>query len=194
MGYKVYASEDYVKDTTVAINQGINNAGKIIGIDENGKVKPLNYLNGIIFKDATTGIDYIGYIDNGEWTLEKKINRIEVTSLPDRTNYIKGEELDFTGLTVIGIFGDNTSVEITDYIYDYDKNVNGDVKIIISYEQIGVVYTTSFEISIISLDDFVYTDNNDGTYTITDWKGTYNGEPSEKYIVPNSKNVIIYLD
>ena len=32
--------------------------------------------------------------------------------------------------------------------------------------------------------DFYYTKNSDGTYTLTAWKGTYNGEPSNKCFIP----------
>lgn len=33
--------------------------------------------------------------------------------------------------------------------------------------------------------DFTYTKNEDGTYTITDWKGTLNGEASTECIIPD---------
>ena len=33
--------------------------------------------------------------------------------------------------------------------------------------------------------DFKYTDHGDGTYTITDWKDTYQGQPSTECIIPN---------
>ena len=40
--------------------------------------------------------------------------------------------------------------------------------------------------------DFEYTDNGDGTYTITDWLRTYNGEPAwYTLIVPSDVRVII---
>lgn len=38
--------------------------------------------------------------------------------------------------------------------------------------------------------DFNYTDNEDGTYTITGWKGTYQGNPSTKVIIPDGSNII----
>ena len=39
--------------------------------------------------------------------------------------------------------------------------------------------------------DFEYADNGDGTYTITDWKGTLNGEESVDFVVPDDERVII---
>jgi hypothetical protein len=42
-----------------------------------------------------------------------------------------------------------------------------------------------------SLEDFIYTANADGTYTITGWKQTYLGKPSTLMVVPNDNNIII---
>ena len=39
--------------------------------------------------------------------------------------------------------------------------------------------------------DFEYTDNGDGTYTITAWKGTKNGVASTEMVVPNISNIIL---
>lgn len=40
--------------------------------------------------------------------------------------------------------------------------------------------------------DFDYIRNSDGTYTITDWKGTYQGQESTECIVPNKKEIRLY--
>lgn len=42
--------------------------------------------------------------------------------------------------------------------------------------------------------DFEYIRNDDGTYTITAWKGTYKGQPSTKCIIPNNRLVVLNLD
>lgn len=39
--------------------------------------------------------------------------------------------------------------------------------------------------------DFEYADNDDGTYTITSWKGTCNGQPSTEMIIPNNSAIIL---
>lgn len=41
------------------------------------------------------------------------------------------------------------------------------------------------------LKDFKYKANSNGTYTLTDWKGTYNGEPSTEIIVPDYDTIIL---
>lgn len=39
--------------------------------------------------------------------------------------------------------------------------------------------------------DFNYTSNSDGTYTLTEWLGTLNGEPSTLCYLPNDPRVIL---
>ena len=39
--------------------------------------------------------------------------------------------------------------------------------------------------------DFNYTENPDGTVTLTSWKGTYNGEPSTKFVIPRDSRIIL---
>src|SRR5690606_12595444 len=51
--------------------------------------------------------------------IEPVLQRIEITSLPDKTEYFVGETLDLTGLEVTGYYTDNSSkaLKITmDYI------------------------------------------------------------------------------
>lgn len=150
----------------------------------------------IVFKDATTGINYIGFVDNGEWVLAQKIERIEIVpeSLPKKLTYLKDEEIDISGIIVNAVFADGNTVRIEDYTSEFNEKPDNIIEIIISYEQIGITYTTSFEVSVIDLVDFVYTIDEDYNYIITDWNGTYNGEPSTKCIIPNSENIIVNLD
>ena len=53
----------------------------------------------------------------------------------------------------------------------------------------GVTVWTSFDTSI--LKDFTYTDNGNGTYTLTGWKGTKDGVASTELVVPNNNKVIV---
>ena len=41
------------------------------------------------------------------------------------------------------------------------------------------------------LKDFEYTKNEDGTYTLTAWLGTFEGEPSTEIIVPDNEKIIL---
>lgn len=42
-----------------------------------------------------------------------------------------------------------------------------------------------------NLVDFEYTDNGNDTYTLTAWKGTYNGSASTKLIIPDDSRIIL---
>ena len=42
-----------------------------------------------------------------------------------------------------------------------------------------------------SLIDFEYTKNNDGTVTLTAWKGTLNGIPSTELVIPDNNRIIL---
>jgi hypothetical protein len=50
----------------------------------------------------------------------------------------------------------------------------------------GVVVWESFY-----LEDFEISSNGNGTYTITDWKGTLNGEPSTELIIPDDSRLVL---
>lgn len=47
------------------------------------------------------------------------------------------------------------------------------------------------EALVASLIDFEYTDNGDGTVTLTAWKGTYNGVASTELIIPDDSRIIL---
>lgn len=53
----------------------------------------------------------------------------------------------------------------------------------------GGVIWEAFDVS--RLVDFEYTDNGNGTYTITGWKGTYNGTASTICVIPDDYRVIL---
>ena len=48
-----------------------------------------------------------------------------------------------------------------------------------------------FDISI--LQDFDYIENDDGTFTLTAWKGTYKGKDSTIMVTPDSELVIVQV-
>lgn len=54
----------------------------------------------------------------------------------------------------------------------------------ITIDDDGNLAVTEIVDHVVLLKDFTYTENEDGTYTITDWKGTLNGEASTECIIP----------
>jgi hypothetical protein len=148
----------------------------------------------IVLKDQSTGYDYMVYMDNGGLVSSIKIDRIELRALPNNTDYTVSEEFDATGMIIVSIGVDGSEREITDYTYD--KYVTtGSVTHEIRCNIFGIKYTVVVPITTRTLEmalvDFDYTINDDGTYTITGWKQTLNGEPSTELLVPNSPFIII---
>ena len=115
---------------------------------------------------------------------------ISVTTQPKLT-YNEGEEFDPTGMIVTASYSDGTKKEVTNYNYSVEDTI-----VTITYVEGTKTYTTTLEINF-SVDveslltDFTYTDNSDGTYTITGWNQTLNGESSTEFIVPDSDKIIL---
>ena len=61
---------------------------------------------------------------------------IMVTKAPNKTNYIVGQNFDKTGMVVTGVYQDETTQEIIDYIIENGTNLkNGQTSITIKYEE-----------------------------------------------------------
>lgn len=120
-------------------------------------------------------------------TVYKELSSVEITSMPDKTLYDFGEAFDPTGMIITGICTDGTSVEITDYTYPEEVS------------EVFEIYCVGYDVTVsINLDigpemlrDFRYIVNNDGTYTLTEWKGTLNGETSQTLVIPDSPDIIL---
>ena len=142
-----------------------------------------------LMKDAVTGSTYVVQIKNGQFTITPKLVKITVTTPPTKTDYTDTELFDPTGMVVMAEYENGTTEEITNYTYD--KYVTtGSSEFVIRYTSGGMTYEDSISITTRTIEealvDFEYTTNDDGTYTITGWKGTYNGVETTECILPNS--------
>lgn len=151
----------------------------------------------ISFIDQVNGYKYIACMRDGNFVTYCAIKYIEVTSMPSKTEYVAGEYFDPTGIVVSAVTYDGTTKEITDYTLPTSYLTNGTTAIEISYTDAGVVYIANVPVTVnefdpaIQLIDFTYTTNDDGTYTLTGWKETLNGEPSTEMIIPNNGLIIV---
>ena len=236
--------------------------------------EPKNY---IMFVDQVNGYNYAVQMRNGNLVSRCTISSIEVTILPNKTEYSKGEYLDTTGMVVTATCYDGNTFEITDYTYVNEPLDVGENVIEISYTEYDMTYTTSFKVIAVinnlinitvvtppsktiyeygetfsingmvieatyqdgstkevtgytyspsgnltttgsnvitisytenditktctqiitvnltiedTLQDFKYTDNGNGTYTIIDWKGTKNGIASTEVVIPDDNRIV----
>jgi hypothetical protein len=132
-------------------------------------------------------------MQNGNLVSSAMCTSIEITTLPIKVDYIAGEIFDPTGMVVIATYSDGSEKIIDNYTFNnIIPNTSGVIDFEIFYNYFGQVNTTTLQINVTAFDptvqliDFEYTENEDGTYTLTDWKETLNGEPSTEAIVPNN--------
>ena len=151
----------------------------------------------IILIDQVSGIKYRVAMRNGSIVSYAYVEGITVTSAPAKTTYMAGEYFDSTGMIISTVSSDGATNEVSEFAIDktymntyLTENVT---EISVSYtDENGEVYTTAVPITVtpfdpaVTLVDFEYTANDDGTYTLTGWKGTYNGEASTEIIIPNN--------
>jgi hypothetical protein len=167
--YKEYASKDWVKDQ-------------------------LSY---ITLKDVGNSLNYVLQLKDGALMLVSKAVSIEITTMPDKTSYVEGENnLDLTGMVVTLTRDDGSKEVIENYTYTETKTDSA-ITVVIEYIEFGQTFTETLEFSITPFDpavqlvDFTYTANGDGTYTLTGWKQTLNGEASTEMIIPNNSLIVL---
>ena len=96
---------------------------------------------------------------------ELVLEQLAFDSYPDKMEYFVGEELDLTGLEVVGLYNDGSRRPIADYtVSGYDPQQPGSQRIVISYQ--GVSY--HFWIEVREASDLPGDYNNDGQVDVTD--------------------------
>jgi len=147
-----------------------------------------------IITDVVNGHDYIIQMYDGNLISYSKCTGIEVTTDPTTTTYMDGQAFDPTGMVVTATCEDGTTREIKNYTYEVHVV---EEEFIITYTELGNTFTAIVDLTVNDFNpatvlvDFNYTDNGDGTYSITSWKGTLNGVTSTEMVVPNNKYVIV---
>ena len=82
--------------------------------------------------------------ESGTDPQEPVLERIEVTTLPDKTEYKVGEELDLTGMVVTAYYSNHESEAVTDYTVEgFDSSVAGGVELTVRYGDKTTVFTVN---------------------------------------------------
>lgn len=168
-------------------------------IDENGM--PISWeavdrhrFDVITLTDEVNGYEYIVKMQNGTLTTVCRTDKISVTTMPTKTEYLQGESFDPTGMVVMATRQDGSTYEVD--MSTYTEPVL-ETPFTISYIEAGIVYSTTVDLTVnefdpaVQLIDFDYYQEDNGTYYITGWKGTLNGVQSTELIVPDSALVKI---
>lgn len=156
--------------------------------------KPKEY---VLLKDIVTGNDYSIQMRNGQLISELICSDIEYTG--DAVTIMEGMSFDSSDLTFNKIYSDGSiaAIENGQFAFEPATAIANTTEVTVSYSSFGLIFTTTIPIIVEPFDpetvlvDFEYTSNNDGTYTITDWKGTYNGESSTKVILPDNSLITL---
>lgn len=78
------------------------------------------------------------------------LNKILITRKPDKTSYIKGEEMNPAGMIVKAQYTNGTTKTVTDYTVESIRNFSeGEQQVKITYEENGVVCTAYCDITVI---------------------------------------------
>ncbi len=144
---EVYSAEfEFYPENTndvVYLTSSNTNVATITGLDIYGK----NAGDAVITATTSSGVTY-------EFTVHvRKVNKIELVTLPTKLTYNVGEEFDPTGLTVRKIYGDSTVEEITDYtITGFDSDVEGTYTVTVKYLAHNAwTHTVTFEVTIVNV-------------------------------------------
>ena len=179
-----------------------------VTVDDSGTPTLINTADSMPIKIATEGAkDSIALIDqingytylvcmrDGNLVTHLATRKIRVAKYPTKSSYFAGDIFEPEGMIIYADSYDGTTKEITNYTYSKEPLTDKTANITISYYEGGVTHIVNIPITvkpfIEALIDFEYTDNGDGTYTLTSWKGTYNGEPSTEMIIPNYSCIIV---
>lgn len=175
-----YATETYVDSAIATISS------------------PSNPQEFITLIDEVNAYEYRVVMRDGMLTSFVRASKIEITTMPIKTEYIEGEfsTIDLTGMVVSIIRQDGSKEEITNYTHT-ESVTDNTITVKIEYVEFGESFATTFNLSITPFDpevrlvDFEYVAKEDGTYTLTGWKGTLNGAASTEMVVPNSNLVVL---
>ena len=119
---------------------------KLTGITENNVERDMGTVNltegkyqGDVAVSNQINVELDKKSNRGVYSIEiqradLEIKSIEITSNPDKTEYIEGQKVDTTGMVVMATYSDNTTSEISDYEIDLkDELKTSDEKVIVTY-------------------------------------------------------------
>lgn len=147
--------------------------------------------------DQNNGYTYIIEVRDGNLVSYNSVKSIQITTMPDKTNYVYSEYFDPTGMVVTATCQDGSTREITKYTYITEYLTEDMTSVDIGYKEAGISHKATVPVTVSAFDpatvliDFTYTDNGNNTYTLTGWKGTLNGESSTEIIIPNCACIIV---
>lgn len=111
--------------------------GRVAGCNSTGLTRDKVTVNGkevSVFENPSTG-DMRVFHELEVLKVVKKVDHIEITTPPAKTEYMAGDKFNPTGMVVTAVYEDGTSEPITNYIiFRGDKLVQGQADVTIQYD------------------------------------------------------------
>ena len=95
------------------------------------------------------------------------MTKIELTTLPNKTKYLLGEEIDLLGMTVTAFYSDGTYADVTDdvIVTGFDSSSSGEKLITVSFGNVSAEFT----VTVLEQEKRIMGDiDNDGDVTAND--------------------------
>ena len=155
--------------------------------------------DGIRLRDSVTSDVYTLKIENGVLvtSLVPSEISVDIESLTFEDGEVVDKSIFENKVSLLYPNGDSESADINDINISPETVSKDHPEINVNCTVDGKVFTKSIAITVTDFDpairliDFEYTDNGNGTYTITGWKGTKNGEASTEMVIPNNSKIIL---
>lgn len=161
-----------------------------------------NVFDRMVIKDSNTSNKYYLKIQDGVLVTEAFPIGFFINTENTKTTFYEGDYINTDDLDVSLIYPNGSKEKTTDWSnvqfsrYLDRPLTKQDDKITLTYVfNNEELFATTLDLTIIDFDpavvlvDFNYTDNGDGTHTITGWKQTLNGENSTEIIIPNNGKI-----
>ena len=145
--------------------------------------------------DEVTGYEYAIRVSNGRLVTDMICIGIEYQG--ESVSLVDGSRLKMDTIEISAIYPDGTTAIIDpEKLICATEFVGPDTtELEVLYIECDRKYSTIVPVTVTPFDpvttlmDFSYSEESDGIYMITGWKGTYNGEPSTELILPGNSYI-----
>src|SRR5699024_10196981 len=153
-----YDGEDHVVDTVTLDRSTPNQVLSYpVTLDSDGELT-------FTLRNASDESPMLSWVGVAEFPEEVSLVGIEVASLPDKTTYTEGEELDLTGLEITAAYSDGSreTLDASDVtVTGYDPNTVGEQTLTVTYDSDQDTHTATFTI-VVEAEDTDNGDSGDG--------------------------------
>lgn len=148
---------------------------KVVAYGTNGS--EINVSNSVIISGYNTNeegvqrvvVSYGGKSDDFYVTVfEPTLLGIEIVSLPDKTEYWTGEELDLTGLKITASYNSGSKIDVTEYVQvtGFDSQSEGEQIVTITYGGFNVGFTVNVIVLPVEIESIKVTAVPDKAYYV----------------------------